>query len=915
MGIQLRRDIMSQRFSETPYGPAEYATGLVAQEMPPAFRVEKGPPCHPRLRQLTSSRSAYRNMARKTRKQAVYPKRRAATPRAKSDAPLRWYWRYSLVLVMIGLVALAWMSLLTYCPDDVPAQVGAAPATHSQPPLLTASMTRPSASVPASQPSAAPAGQKVRNAAGIVGAHMAHALLHYVGGGVYAAALLVTVAALLLALRGRIATAVLRALGAVLLVVAVSSALYLLHPSSADAMHVGSAGVLGVQTGQFLHAHFALSGAWTIVIVAIAIASLLTAGKLLITAPAWGMARLHAWRKAVAERQAAQQQADAQRRAAAPPASDNGAGPADTGAAAVEAAGGSPADGAGAEYDDQARLLEHIRLELESRLPSRKPKDEGQQISPPLLPGEPPLPPEWAHDLPSLDLLAKPEPPSAPAPPSESGLEVPSAPATEGHSPQGVEDRAASQRHDLEQALQGFRISAQVVGHEDGPSLTMFELALAPGVKATDVSNLADDLARSLGVASVRVVSPLPRRNTIGLEVPRANRQAVYLRELIELSPDAADKMALPLYLGRDTVGQPIVADLAEMPHMLIAGTTGSGKSVCMNAIILGLTLTRRPAQVRMVLVDPKMVEMTAFEDIPHLLCPVVSDMARAADALAWAAARMDDRYRLLKRAKVRNIVDFNRLDQAELRKRLRLPDGPQGDCPPLCLPYFVVVVDELADLVMTAGKEVQAHIVRIAQKARAVGIHLILATQRPSADVVTGLIKSNIACRLSFQVASRLESRIVLDQNGAEVLLGKGDMLLLRPGSGKLTRGQGPFVRDKEIVAVVNELTRWGPPTFSSELASEIGDGQDSGAAVLSHRLDDMFEQAVEIVLDARRGTASLLQRRLQLNSARAGTLIDQMVQVGILGKPKGSRGRQCLITLDEWRRILADLGRATAG
>jgi S-DNA-T family DNA segregation ATPase FtsK/SpoIIIE len=700
------------------------------------------------------------------------------------------------VLALIGLAALVWMSLLTYCPDDVPAQ-----SAEAQPSPWTASMTVPAASAPASQPTFAPAGPAVRNAAGIVGAHMAHALLHYVGGGVYAAVFLITVAALLLALRGRIATIGLRVLGAVMLVAAISSALYLLHPGRADATDMSPAGVLGVRTGQFLQARLALSGAWTIVIVAAAIASLLTAGRLLITVPAWGIARWRAWRQAVAERRAAQQQAALRRQPAGAAANDNGA--------ATAAAGESPADGAGAQGDEKPRL------------PRRKPEDAGERACPPLLPGEPPLPPEWVtRDLPSPDLLAKPEPPPAPAPTAESGPEGPSAPNVEDPADSAAENPANLQRKALEQALAGFGISARIVGHEDGPSLTMFELALDPGVKVADVSNLAADLARSLSVAAVRVVSPLPQRDTIGLEVPRADRQAVYLRDLMELSPDAAGKMALPLYLGKDTVGQPIVADLAEMPHMLIAGTTGSGKSVCMNAIILGLTLTRRPSQVRLVLVDPKMVEMAAFEDIPHLLCPVVSDMARAADALAWSAARMDDRYRLLKRAKVRNIAEFNRLDQAELRKRLRLPADPKGDCPPLCLPYFVVIVDELADLIMTAGKDVQNHIVRIAQKARAVGIHLILATQRPSADVVTGLIKSNIACRLSFQVASRLESRIVLDQNGAEVLLGKGDMLLLRPGSAKLTRGQGTFVSDTEIRAVASELTSWGPPRFSPELA-----------------------------------------------------------------------------------------------
>jgi S-DNA-T family DNA segregation ATPase FtsK/SpoIIIE len=826
-------------------------------------------------------------MTRKTRPKKESRDRGAAPPRRKSGTPLQWYWRYSLVLALIGVAALLWMSLLTYSPDDL-----SWPAPNAQPGALTASMPRPDTPMAASQPRSAPAKREIRNAVGIVGAHTANALLHYVGGGVYAAVLLASLAALLLALQGNVAMFGLRVLGAVLLVAAISCAIYLLHASRVDSANVGPAGVLGVRTGQFLQARFALSGAWTIVIVVVGIASVLTAGRLLITAPARTIACWRAWRQAVAKRLAAEQRACLQH---------NEAGPTAQSAGEASGAEGEPLPTSpGAPDDSHVRLLEHIRQELRTRLPDRKPNNEGERTSPLLLPGEPPLPREWAaHDLPSPDLLAKPDMPDS------------STPAAEGASHEGDEPPATRRRQALEQALTGFGISAQVVGQQEGPSLTMFELALAPGVKVAEVSNLAADLARSLSVAGVRVVSPLPRRDTVGLEVPRADRQAVYLRELMESSPVAAEGMALPLYLGKDAVGMPIVTDLAEMPHMLIAGTTGSGKSVCINSIILGLTLTRRPSQVRMVMVDPKMVELATFEDIPHLLCPVISDMARAAEVLAWAAARMDDRYRLLKRAKVRNIADFNRLDQAELRKRLGFPEDPRGDCQPLGLPYIVVIVDELADLVMTAGKEVQTHIVRIAQKARAVGIHLVLATQRPSVDVVTGLIKSNVSCRLSFQVASRLESRIVLDQNGAEVLLGKGDMLLLLPGAAKVTRGQGTFVHDTEIRAVVAELTKWGAPRFSPELAGEAAGGEPEP----SHHLDDLFEQAVEVVLEARRGTALLLQRRLQLPSARAGMIIDQMVQVGILGESKGFRGRQCVIALDEWRRLLADMGRSPSG
>jgi S-DNA-T family DNA segregation ATPase FtsK/SpoIIIE len=337
------------------------------------------------------------------------------------------------------------------------------------------------------------------------------------------------------------------------------------------------------------------------------------------------------------------------------------------------------------------------------------------------------------------------------------------------------------------------------------------------------------------------------------------------------------------------------------MPHLLIAGTTGSGKSVCINAIIMSLLLNRTPEEVRFVLVDPKMVEMAAFENIPNLLCPIVNDMRKAEDILEWAATKMDERYELLKEAGVRNIASYNALDEKELYEAMGVESEEEKARVPKQIPYYVIIVDELADLMMTSSKEVENHIIRIAQKARAVGIHLVLATQRPSVNVVTGLIKSNMPCRVSFRVASRQESRIVLDQNGAEVLLGQGDMLVLQPGTSSLVRAQGTFIEDKEIRTIVRQLKKGGEPQFNQELMRL----QSAPAGELGEDRDDLFDQAVDVVLAAQRGSVSLLQRRLGIGYGRASRIIDQMAESGLLGEHKGSQARECLITLEEWEQL----------
>jgi len=375
--------------------------------------------------------------------------------------------------------------------------------------------------------------------------------------------------------------------------------------------------------------------------------------------------------------------------------------------------------------------------------------------------------------------------------------------------------------------------------------------------------------------------------------------------------PDADQKMYIPLYLGKDAEGNGIVTDLAGMPHMLIAGTTGSGKSVCINSIIMAILMKRRPENVRLILVDPKMVEMAAFENIPHLLCPIVNDMRRAEDMLEWAATKMDERYELLREAGVKNIASYNELDAETIYERFHAESDEERGRIPTHLPYFVIIVDELADLIMTSSKEVEGHIIRIAQKARAVGIHLILATQRPSVNVVTGLIKSNMPCRISFRVASRQESRIVLDQNGADVLLGQGDMLFLQPGTSNLVRAQGTFVDDAEILSIVKALRAEIEPEYHPELIRL----SSRGSADAGGEKDDLFDQAVEIVLNSQRGSVSLLQRRLSVGYSRASRIIDQMADAGILGDYKGSQARECLLTLEDWQELQKSIAADQSG
>jgi S-DNA-T family DNA segregation ATPase FtsK/SpoIIIE len=449
----------------------------------------------------------------------------------------------------------------------------------------------------------------------------------------------------------------------------------------------------------------------------------------------------------------------------------------------------------------------------------------------------------------------------------------------------------------LKETLLQFKISAEVVGMEKGPSVTMYELELAPGTKVGKISNLSDDIAIALKAPSIRVVAPIPGKSTIGIEVPNTHRKPVQMRELYETVSKDTHKRTIPLLLGKDIAGYPLIADLAAMPHLLVAGTTGSGKSVCLNSIILSVLLFQRPEELKLILIDPKMVEFTAFKDIPHLITPVVTDMKKAAGVLEWAVTKMDDRYKLLAKASVRDIAGYNRLSDSEKKKRID-PDGiANPDNIPSYMPCMVIVIDELADLMMVASKEVEASIIRLSQKSRAVGIHLVVATQRPSVDVITGLIKSNLPSRISFHVFSKVDSRTILDQNGAEKLLGKGDMLFLPPGTSKLSRVQGAYVSDDEINRVVNYLKQMSQPEFSPELKIWQSSANEDNSAK-----DELYEEAVRIILETQRGSVSLLQRRLEIGYSRAARLIDLMADEGIVGEYKGSQAREVFVTLEEW-------------
>ena len=497
-------------------------------------------------------------------------------------------------------------------------------------------------------------------------------------------------------------------------------------------------------------------------------------------------------------------------------------------------------------------------------------------------------------DLPPLSLLDEPKP------------------QPKGYSEETLE--ALSRQVELK--LKDFRIDAQVVGVFPGPVITRFEMQPAPGIKGSQISNLDKDIARGLSVISVRVVDVIPGKSVIGLEIPNANREIVYLSEILRSEKYDGVKSPLALALGKDIGGRAVVVDLAKMPHLLVAGTTGSGKSVALNAMVLSLLYKATARDVRMIMIDPKMLELSVYEGIPHLLAPVVTDMKEAANALRWCVAEMERRYKLMAAIGVRNLAGFNKKvkDAIDSGKPLTDPlfKAPENTTEPIVvptldpLPYVVVIIDEFADMMMIVGKKVEELIARLAQKARAAGVHLILATQRPSVDVITGLIKANIPTRIAFQVSSKIDSRTILDQSGAETLLGHGDMLYLPPGTATPERVHGAFVGDDEVHKVVAHLRSQGKPEYIEGVFGDVhslGDGRVIGESGLPEDsemtegdYDELYDKAVAIVTESRRASISGVQRRLKIGYNRAARLIELMEQQGIVSAPQHNGNREVL-------------------
>ena len=524
-----------------------------------------------------------------------------------------------------------------------------------------------------------------------------------------------------------------------------------------------------------------------------------------------------------------------------------------------------------------------VRSSRENNLSNRRPAEDIVPFAPPLTLVQPQV---SEFTLPSLSLLED------------------SVAPTHVDKPEQLQATAQL----LESAFAEFGVKVNVIGIHTGPVITQFEISLDTGLRLSKVTALADDLALKLEVRSIRIV-PMQGKNTVGVEVPNRHRAIVRIKELVTASEDKIARCKLPLFLGKDNEGLPLVYDMAEMPHLLVAGRTGTGKSVCLNSIILSLLLTRRPDECKLIMIDPKKVELAEYGRLPHLMHPVVTDSKKSESILSWAVDKMEERYELLRRARVRNIANYNELSFNEIVNRVRPISEEDYSKVPAFMPYIVIVVDEVGDLIMEMKKEVEGHIIRLAQKSRAAGIHLILTTQRPTVDVITGLIKSNLPARICFQVASRTDSRVVLDEMGAEKLLGKGDMLFLQPNTSSIVRAQGAYASDAEINRIVAELEVENPQ-YDAELMNlrtkEKGDKEQDREPDISNLKvrDKLFDSAVEIVVREGRGSCSLLQRALGIGYGRAARLIDLMAEDGIVGEYNGAQAREVLFSAEQWER-----------
>jgi S-DNA-T family DNA segregation ATPase FtsK/SpoIIIE len=448
----------------------------------------------------------------------------------------------------------------------------------------------------------------------------------------------------------------------------------------------------------------------------------------------------------------------------------------------------------------------------------------------------------------------------------------------------------------LEKKLADFGVAGEVTEVSPGPVITMYEYKPAPGVKISKIVGLADDLALALKAASIRIVAPIPQKGTLGIEIPNVSRQPVVIRDVVDDLVFSKKKGRLLLALGKDTTGTPMVTDLARMPHLLIAGATGTGKSVCLNAIIISLLYQATPDEVRLLLIDPKRIELTAYEGIPHLLHPVVTDPKKANIGLKWAVAEMERRYELLSLKGVRSIERYNQMILKDKKRKPRLktppPTGEPEEAEEQPLPYLIIIIDELADLMIVASREVEESIIRLAQMARAAGIHLVLATQRPSVDVLTGIIKANISARISFQVSSRTDSRTILDANGAEALLGAGDMLILPPGTAKLQRIHGAYASETEIRRITDFLRKQRKPDYDDTILNYKEKSEDWDT---EDEIDEKYD-AVNLVMETRQASISMIQRRLRVGYNRAARMIEMMERQGLVSGTDGSKPREVL-------------------
>jgi S-DNA-T family DNA segregation ATPase FtsK/SpoIIIE len=788
--------------------------------------------------------------------------------------------------------------------------------------------------------------QPVTNLCGPCGSLVAYYLFLVFGQGAFPILFFTGVCVVLYVANNRVSDPWMRAIGLLLLSISFAAAVHHLQPGTENGLPEGQGGILGIGAATYLQAHFSTAGTRLVLLTSMLIGLILVADDLVLKLPQVVGASLNYAREQKSnftlniptlnrKNDEAQKLSPVQRltkpdedvtelkssillkflkpknkpddavdltyendepaEAVAVPAHVDAADPGPAAPAVVPVAPKQP----------EAHFVDPVPLMPEASIEDAPPSEAvilpvDAEVEPPKVRNE------IIVKLPSMVKPRQVSPPTAP--PRELGeYHLPSweclSEAEHGY----VESQEAFVREKaaiLEQALREFNVDAHVVEIDTGPVITMYELSLAPGLKVSTITSLTNDIMRALKAESVRIVAPVPGKNTVGIEVPNEQKEKVRFKELLQLAPDAMAKdFMIPLFLGKDASGEPLITDLVRMPHCLIAGTTGSGKSVCINTIIMSIMYLQRPDRVKLILVDPKVVEMAPFKDIPHLMCPVINDTGRATSVLEWACEKMDERYEFLAEAGVRNIKDYNTMTQEELIERFQ-PGSPEEEAKiPKHLPYIIIIIDELADLMMTSGKEVESFIVRLAQKSRAVGIHLILATQRPAATVVTGLIKSNMPTRISFRVQSRMDSRIVMDQNGAELLLGQGDMLFMPPGASKPIRSQGTYIDDKEIRDSVKLVKGLADAQYEPELvqikASMNADGE--------FEKDDLYEDAVRIVLETKRGSVSLLQRRLTIGYSRASRLIEQMAATGIVGDYKGSQAREAMFTVEEYEAMKA--------